>query len=254
VTVDLRRNRHGHRTGHGHLDWPFARLIEAVRQRQGFLVPWRAWQVNARFPVPRADQKTISAILRTVDRQFCHPAKPSVLASLIVRERIQRTVEIGVYEGASFVAQAVAARHVGGLAIGIDPYSAAEAEQADNRDRLDRSSDELGRRDWEAIYTKFLAMLDRHDLARLCRILRMTSTEAASLIEPGVGLIHIDGNHDRAKIEADLANYLPKLRPGGYLVLDDIGWTTIRPLYEDLRTRMRLVYQAQDVWGCLRNE
>lgn len=217
-------------------------------------MPWRAWQVNARFPVPRSIQKTISTILGTVDRQWCHPAKPRVLASLIVRERIQRTVEIGVYGGASFVAQAVAARHVGGLAIGVDPYSAAEAEQADNRDRLNPLAEQLGRRDWEAIYAGFLAMLDRHDLARWCRILRMTSSEAAPLIEPGVGLIHIDGNHDRAKVDADLANYLPKLRPGGYLVLDDIGWTTIRPLYEDLKTRMRLVYQAQDVWGCLRNE
>jgi predicted O-methyltransferase YrrM len=230
------------------------RLVWAVRQKQGFLVPWRAWQVNARFPVPRSVRKTISTILPTVDRQFCHPAKPRALASLIVRERIQRTVEIGVYEGASFVAQAVAARYVGGLAIGIDPYSAAEAEQKDNRDRLDRSGDELGRRDWEAIYTGFLAMLERYDLARSCRILRMTSSEAAPLIEPGVGLIHIDGNHDRAKVEADLANYLPKLHPGGYLVVDDIGWTTIRPLYEDLKRRMRLVYEAQDVWGCLRNE
>jgi predicted O-methyltransferase YrrM len=230
------------------------RLAAAVRQRHGFLAPWRAWRVNARFPVPRSIHKTISTILRTVDRQFCHPAKPRVLASLIVRERIQRTVEIGVYGGASFVAQAVAARHVGGLAIGIDPYSAAEAEQKDNRDRLDPLGDDLARRDWEGIYAAFLAMLDRYDLARWCRILRMTSTEAAPLIESGVGLIHIDGNHDRMKVEADLANYLPKLRPGGYLVIDDIGWTTIRPLYEELKNRMRLVYQAQDVWGCLRNE
>ena len=106
----------------------------------------------------------------------------------------------------------------------------------------------------QAIYTECLAMLDRHDLARWCRILRMTSSEAAPLVEPGVGLIHIDGNHNRAKVEADLANYLPKLGPGGYLVVDDIGRTTIRPLYEDLKRRMRLVYQAQDVWGCLRNE
>jgi predicted O-methyltransferase YrrM len=94
-------------------------------------------------------------------------------------------------------------------------------------------------------------MLEEHDLSASARILRMPSAQAVDLIEPGVGLIHIDGNHDYAKVRDDIASYLPKLKPGGYLVLDDIGWPTIRPQYEELKERMAVVFEAPGAWGCL---
>jgi predicted O-methyltransferase YrrM len=81
----------------------------------------------------------------------------------------------------------------------------------------------------------------------------MPSADAADLIEPGIGLLHIDGNHDYAKLRSDIEKYLPKLRPGGYLVLDDIGWPTIQPQYDELKKHMAVVYEDPDTWGCLLN-
>jgi len=81
----------------------------------------------------------------------------------------------------------------------------------------------------------------------------MPSADAAKLIEPGIGLLHIDGNHDYAKLRSDIEKYLPKLKPGGYLIVDDIAWPSIRPQYEELKKRMAVVYENPDSWGCLVN-
>ena len=71
-------------------------------------------------------------------------------------------------------------------------------------------------------------MLERHYLTASSKIRELPSADAADLIEPGIGLLHIDGNHDYLKLQRDIEQYVPKLKPGGYLVLDDIGWPTIR--------------------------
>ena len=61
-------------------------------------------------------------------------------------DRTERRVWRGT--GASFAPQAIAARHVGGLAVAIDPYAAAEAEQVDNAHILEPLREELRKRDW----------------------------------------------------------------------------------------------------------
>jgi predicted O-methyltransferase YrrM len=46
--------------------------------------------------------------------------------------------------------------------------------------------------------------------------MRMTSLEAAALVEDGsLDFVYIDGNHERPAIDEDLAHWWPKLKPGG---------------------------------------
>ncbi|TKS58789.1 MAG: hypothetical protein EWM73_03403 [Nitrospira sp.] len=48
------------------------------------------------------------------------------------------------------------------------------------------------------------------------------SLEVAVPLSPGaVDLLYIDGNHDAVHAEGDLLKFLPYLRPGGYLLIDD---------------------------------
>jgi predicted O-methyltransferase YrrM len=212
---------------------------------------WEARHLREAFPLPAPVEKAMVQTLITIRHHWCPPEKPRVLASLIVRDKIKRSVEIGVFTGASFVAQAVAARHVGGLAVGIDPYSEGEAEQEDNSEILEPIREQRRNRDWNAIYAGMLQMLEDNSLSASSRILRMTSAEAADVIEAGVGLVHIDGNHDYLKVQSDIARYVPKLKPGGYLVLDDIGWPTIQPQYYELRKSMAVIYEDPGRWACL---
>jgi hypothetical protein len=51
---------------------------------------------------------------------------------------------------------------------------------------------------------------------------------------------------DRAAVERDAELYVPKLRPGGFLVLDDASWDSIRPVAEALRSELDVVFQLCD--------
>ncbi|MDH4186070.1 MAG: class I SAM-dependent methyltransferase, partial [Nitrospira sp.] len=62
---------------------------------------------------------------------------------------------------------------------------------------------------------------------------------------------HIDGNHDFDRVMDDLRNYVPKLRIGGFLVMDDIDWPAIAPLFKQVKRQMTCVYEASS-WGCCR--
>ena len=55
------------------------------------------------------------------------------------------------------------------------------------------------------------------------RFLRGTSQqpEIIAAAKPAYDLIYIDGDHAEAAVRADLANFAHRLRPGGFLVLDD---------------------------------
>jgi predicted O-methyltransferase YrrM len=56
-------------------------------------------------------------------------------------------------------------------------------------------------------------------------VLRMPAPAAAARFADGFfDLVYIDGDHTRAAVEADLAAWYPKVRPGGILCGDDFDW------------------------------
>lgn len=111
--------------------------------------------------------------------------------------------------------------------------------------------------DWESTYQLVCDTIARHDLDHYCRIMRMTSDQAHNLIETGVSMVHIDGNHDYIKVESYIKNYVPKLKFSGFLVMDDIVASAIAPQYEKLKQSMDVFYEEYDhsyrqaIWGIL---
>jgi predicted O-methyltransferase YrrM len=92
-----------------------------------------------------------------------------------------------------------------------------------------------------------LRLRQRMDLENRCSVLRETSAEAARNFDSkGVffDLIHIDGNHDTESVMGDVTLYLPRLKTRGFVVLDDISWSSVRPAYQVLATRLKLVYRS----------
>lgn len=56
-------------------------------------------------------------------------------------------------------------------------------------------------------------------------VLRMPAPAAAGLFADGCfDIVYIDGDHRQAAVEADLAAWFPKVRPGGVLCGDDFDW------------------------------
>ncbi len=210
----------------------------------------RKWRRAAQvFPVPKNVYAEIREVLSEIEFFWTPPAKQIFLANLIVANNLKRVVEIGVYTGGSFVPQVLAVKQTGGSAVGIDPYSDVANIQEDNREMLTRVDPALSSPDWEGMYQSLLDLLERHELSPISQILRMTSNDAANIVAAGIDLLHIDGNHDFDRVMDDLVSYMPKLRKGGFLVLDDINWPTIAPLYNQVKRQMRVVHET-DTWGC----
>jgi hypothetical protein len=177
-------------------------------------------------------QRQIEACLAQLpadDGGGCPLDKALWMAETIVSEKLSCSVEIGVYKGRSFFPQAMAQRELGGLAIGIDPYSRESAREKDLSDQLRKVVDDLidG---WDVgqTYAQNLVHLLDWQLGNHALLLRETSEEAARFMPPNIGLLHIDGNHDVEYVTKDIELYLPHVQPGGLVVMDDTDWDSVR--------------------------
>ena len=56
------------------------------------------------------------------------------------------------------------------------------------------------------------------------------------------GLIHVDGNHDTAKVLRDVELYFPLLRRGGFLVMDDVSWSSVKPALDVVASKATLLF------------
>lgn len=177
--------------------------------------------------------------------------KALVLADLILERPVLRMVEIGVYRGRLLLPLALAMKRRGtGEVVGIDPYSAVEAEQHDEHNRSIDLRQWPHSIEWDCLYEEVQQNIRRLDVETCCRMIRGNSSDVATTFPPNsIDLLHIDGNHDRAAVLRDVELYLPRVSPGGYVVLDDATWPSVRPVFDDLKTRHELIFQLFDGGG-----
>jgi hypothetical protein len=179
----------------------------------------------------------------------CGFFKGLLMAALIVGNDMQLAVEIGVYRGRSLVPQALAFQAKGsGRVVGVDPYSAVEALQTDDheipREILGGFTDAA---DWEGLYMSTLNRVIGLGLRDQCELRRMTSHAAAESFGDGtIDMLHVDGNHDLAPVLDDLKSYLPKMKRGGYLIMDDASWRAIKPAMDMLDESLQGVLRLDD--------
>lgn len=209
------------------------------------------------------DRKLYFGLNRLLDRMpadlggGCSLSKAYMMASLIRRHEMKSTVDIGVYRGRSLFPQALAHReYTGGLVYGVDPWSLSEAREEDLSFTDVEREEEIARfvrdTDWEYLYRGVERSRNELGYGEYSELLRRTSAEAAACFEEGgvsFDLVHIDGNHDTVKVMQDVELYLPLLRKGGYIVLDDVSFESIKPAHDELSSRMRLMFQRTDQDG-----
>jgi hypothetical protein len=67
------------------------------------------------------------------------------------------------------------------------------------------------------------------------RIIKGHTVEAARHVEDAsLDFVFIDADHSEAGCRADIAAWLPKIRPGGWITGHDINWPGVRAAVEDL--------------------
>jgi predicted O-methyltransferase YrrM len=209
------------------------------------------WLGGRKWPSGPADRlfETVRDVVARIPVDFgggCPPMKAYALAWLIRAERIKTSVDIGVYRGRSLMPQAVAHRDfTGGVAYGIDPYSKDEAVQHDNRLLKVRLDEFVRDTDFDRLYLDVLSLRETLDVEPHCRLIRKTSAAAAADFAARrirFGLVHIDGNHDTARVLEDVRLYLPLVEPGGLVVLDDVSWRSVKPAFDAVASQTDLLF------------
>ena len=196
----------------------------------------------------------IQVVLDTIPIDFgggCSIEKALVMGSLIEKYELQKTLDIGVYRGRSLFPQAIAhAQYSKGKVYGVDPYRNEEARQFDNPALTQALEDFARVTDFEALYQDVLTLRQQHGLQNHCELVRKRSDEAAKGFgQAGVrfDLIHIDGNHDTKAVMSDVELYLPLLSRNGFIVLDDISWTSVKPAMAKLDGLLNKVFELTGI-------
>lgn len=198
-------------------------------------------------------RREVREVLRNVQADFgggCSFSKAFLIAELIRRYDLRTTVDIGVYRGRSLFPQAVAHRsYTHGVVYGIDPWSPLEARQSENLALKRELEAWLEQVDFQAIRQEVATFVDAWHLQDHCVLLAQTSKDAATHFWRNgtyFDLVHIDGNHDSKKVLDDVRLYVPRLRDGGFVILDDVSWESVRPAYEELRITLPLLCVRRD--------
>lgn len=144
------------------------------------------------------------------------------MAKLITDEKPELVVELGVFGGRSFIAQALALQSIGeGVIYGVDPWrkeAAIEGEIAANATWW--SSIDL-----EAIHRQTMNAIWGNSLEQHAVVVRSESQHCYHLFD-NIDIINIDANHSELASCRDVRLYLPRVRKGGHVWMDDCDWET----------------------------
>jgi hypothetical protein len=151
---------------------------------------------------------------------WCSERKGEFLVDLILKSRPEIILEIGVWGGKSLVPMGRALKATeSGVAYGIDPWdpleSIKEVKEEANKNFWGYVDHQLIKRGLEEKIRNF-------GLGGQIVLIQSTS-EAAEPIN-GIGLLHIDGNHSEKNSYFDVQKWVPLVKSGGYIILDDMTW------------------------------
>lgn len=187
---------------------------------------------------------------------WCTEEKAVAMAQLIIGNNAKLVVELGVFGGRSLIPQALALRETGGHIYGVDPWKKEACLEGIN----DKANDEWWNKlDLEAIHRSCMGFIWANDLDPWCTVIRAKGEHIAGLfpIREKVGIedqatnpidiLHIDGNHSEVASTRDVELWLPRVRHGGYIWLDDTDWSTTAKAVELLNAACDVI---QDVGTC----
>ncbi|PKM51928.1 MAG: hypothetical protein CVV02_04775 [Firmicutes bacterium HGW-Firmicutes-7] len=173
-------------------------------------------------------------------------SKCYIMAYLASHFKMENYVEIGAYKGRCLFSVGQAFKDNNGKAYGIDPYSLAEAKEYDLEENLKiMVNNFLEGVDFEAMYNTVLVNKEKYGLSQVVEIIRKTSALAVSDFKDiGIDMLHIDGNHDRKCVQADITNYTPLVNEGGIIILDAIDWESVKSCYDTMKNDYILLLET----------
>ena len=155
---------------------------------------------------------------------WCWLDKAMTLCSYIEKERPSVVVDLGIFGGRSMIPMALQLRDNadGGVCYGIDPWTNTAALEGEHKPE---DSAWWGKVNLNDVMMKFLWRIQELGLIDFAVPIRATS-QAVHAIFPkeSIDFLHIDSNHSELASLRDIALYVPKVRSGGLICLDDLKW------------------------------
>lgn len=177
---------------------------------------------------------------------WCTKNKASILIDLVFILRPNKIVEIGVWGGKSLIPMAQSLKQLGkGKIYGIDPWdSLASVEGMEGA-----NYEWWGKVDHRLILMGLIEKIFQFQLNEQIELIKETS-ENAPIIED-IDILHIDGNHSEKSSMLDVNKWIPLVRKGGIIILDDMDWITNEKAVKFLDEHCIRVaaYQENNVWG-----
>ena len=166
---------------------------------------------------------------------WCDPQKGLEIAKLVLKSKPQRIAEVGVFEGKSTLALAYACKLNGsGIVYAIDSWKKEDCID----DELIANQEWWSKLDFDGHYEAFVRHCVRSEIVRHIQFCRMSSWDASRFV-PDIDIVHIDANHAEWPSTSDVVNWLPKLKVGGYLIMDDVNWDSTQTAIRFIEKRCK---------------
>jgi predicted O-methyltransferase YrrM len=170
---------------------------------------------------------------------WSEPERCCEMAERILETKAQVCVDIGVFAGRSTVAMGFAARELGTSRVyGIDTWNPGAA--ADNDDHKEGVEWWEKNSNLETIHQLAMRTIWDHRLEPWVTIIRAKSENVHQLF-PMIDFLNIDGGHSELASCRDVELYLPKVRSGGYIFMDDTAWPTTQKAVSMIEEQCDLV-------------
>ncbi len=159
-------------------------------------------------------------IVEFLKTSWCTEEKAKLILECVVANRPEVCVEIGSFTGSSTLPILAGLKYVNhGYAYTIDAWSNQEAIRGLPKDDPNRVW--WGSLDMKAIKKQFMQTMDQWSLNPYFKVLHMNSRDAVSQISK-IDFLHLDGNFSEAGALLDTQLYLPKVVPGGHILISNV--------------------------------
>lgn len=155
---------------------------------------------------------------------WCSEEKANVMMDVIKRNKCRYCIEIGVFSGKSLLPIARAVQYnEGSVVYAIDAWDTETAIKG-----LKPANPNYGwwkQIDFDHLYHETINIMNQNGLIPYCHFMKNSSENVLSLFGDGtIDFIHFDGNHDVQSTFSDVTGYYPKIKNGGFIVLNDPNW------------------------------
>lgn len=197
------------------------------------------------FTPPQPDNDDPIAVitrLQSMTDGWCSAEKTFKLFTTIMSDQLMNSIDLGTYGGQSLIPQAVAYKTLGrGIVHGIDAYSNYLCEDTTH---TEENNFWWANINMNAIYRKMENVTSREDIQKHVKIhVKASNDVVESFADESVDLIYIDSNHHTDVVRRDILQWTPKIRRGGYIILNDVKW-------KGVETNLNLLEEYMVAWTC----